>query len=78
MIFSKSFVSLIRSYRYKALLYSEESCVGELLLRNGLKCYYDSSLEVIHHESIVTGKIDYKKRFALWRESIRVILEEFY
>lgn len=78
MIFTRRFISLIKDYSYKALLYSEESCVGELLLKNGLKCYYDSSLEVIHHESTVTGKIDYKKRFALWRESIGVILEEFY
>lgn len=78
MIFTKRFVSLIKDYYYKALLYSEESCVGELLLKYGLKCFYDNSLEVIHHESTVTGKINYKKRFALWRESIGVILEEFY
>jgi glycosyltransferase, family 2 len=78
MIFTNKFISLISDYTYGALLYSEESCIGELLIKNGMKCYYDSTLEVIHYESTVTGSIDYKKRFDLWRKSIKVILDEFY
>jgi hypothetical protein len=78
MIFTKKFISLISDYTYGALLYSEESCIGELLIKNGMKCYYDNALEVTHHESTVTGSIDYKKRFDLWRKSIKVILDEFY
>lgn len=78
MIFTRLFVKCIRNYLYGAVLYSEESAVGELLLKNNLKCYYDSTLKITHNESEVTGKIDYKARFKLWRESITYILREFY
>ena len=43
-----------------------------------MKCFYDDSIAVIHQESSVTGKINYKNRFAAWRESLEYILKEFY
>lgn len=78
MIFTKEFVGKIVGFEYGVKMYSEESCVGELLKQHGMKCYFDSSLRVTHNESTVTGKIDYRKRFKLWRESIGYILKEFY
>lgn len=80
MIFTNSFITIIKNHKYEygVKLYSEESWIGELLLRNNLKCYYDSTIQVIHQESTVTGKINYKKRFAVWRESLQYILNEFY
>ena len=78
MIFSREFVNKVLGYEYGVKLYSEESCVGELLLRNNMKCFYDESIEVIHQESSVTGKIDYKKRFSAWKDSIDYILTQFY
>ncbi len=78
MIFTADFIQRMKGYEYGVLLYSEESCIGEMLLKNGMKCYYDSTIEVIHSESTVTGKIDYRKRFNAWRESMEYILRTFY
>ena len=78
MIFTKEFIDRIKGFEYGVILYSEESCVGELLIRNNLKCYYDNSIEVIHNESSVTGKMNYKKRFYEWRKSLLYIIKEFY
>lgn len=78
MIFTKEFIKSIVGYEYGVKMYSEESAVGELLIRNGMRCFYDDSISVIHQESSVTGKINYKRRFAAWRESLEYILKEFY
>lgn len=78
MIFTRAFIRIITGYEYGVRLYSEESCIGELLRLNGMKCYYDDSIEVMHQESTVTGKVDYRKRFSAWKESIDYILREFY
>lgn len=78
MIFTRDFVKKIYGYEYGVKMYSEESAVGELLMRNGLRCFYDDSISVIHQESSVTGKINYKQRFTAWRESLEYIIKEFY
>lgn len=78
MIFTNSFISKISGYIYGVKLYSEESCIGELLRKSNMKCFYDSRLKLVHDESAVTGKINYKKRFMLWKESLEYILDEFY
>ena len=78
MIFSRDFIDRIKGYRYGVKLYSEESAIGELLIKNGMKCFYDDSLSVIHQESTVTGTIDYRNRFNAWKESLEYILRQFY
>lgn len=78
MIFTRDFVKKIYGYEYGVKMYSEESAVGELLMKNGLCCFYDDSISVIHQESSVTGKINYKRRFTAWRESLEYIIKEFY
>lgn len=78
MIFTKEFIKDICGYTYGVTLYSEEACIGELLLMNKKKCYFDNTLRVHHNESTVTGRIDYKKRFKYWKDSIDFILNEFY
>lgn len=78
MIFTKDFIRCVKGYIYGTTLYSEEACVGELLLKNEKTCYFDKTLRVHHLESTVTGKIDYKKRFKYWKDSIDYILKEFY
>lgn len=78
MIFTREFIGKICGYEYGVKLYSEESAIGEQLRKSGLKCYYDDSIEVVHNESSVTGKMDYRKRFAAWRASLEYILDEFY
>ena len=72
------FIKKICGYEYGVKMYSEESAIGELLIKNNMKCYYEDSLSVIHQESTVTGKINYKKRFNSWRESLEYIIKEFY
>lgn len=78
MILTREFMKRIRNYEYGATLYSEESAIGELLIRNHMRCYYDASISVIHDASTVTGKINYRKRFTAWRQSLEYILNEFY
>ena len=78
MIFSKKFVNQISGSRYGTLMYSEEAYIGELLLKNDMECYYWKEIEVVHLCSTVTGKINYKKRFGMWKESIEYILTQFY
>ncbi len=78
MIFTKDFINCICGYEYGVKMYSEESAIGELLKKYGKKCFYDSSISVVHQESTVTGRINYKKRFFAWRESLEYILREFY
>lgn len=78
MIFTKSFINHLVGYEYGAKMYSEESIVGELLLKYDYRCFYDEHLEVEHQENSVTGKIDYKKRFEMWKASIDYLLKHFY
>ena len=78
MIFTKDFVKCILGYEYGVKMYSEESVIGELLRKYEKKCYYDSSISVVHQESSVTGRINYKKRFSMWRQSLEYIITEFY
>jgi len=78
MIFTKAFTRAIRGYEYGVKLYSEEAAIGELLRKNGMKCYYDDRIEVIHEESSVTGKINDRARFTAWSQSLEYILKEFY
>ena len=78
MIFTKPFIQKICGNEYGVLLYSEESYIGEMLRKHNMKCFYDDSIEVVHLGSLVTGKVDYKKRFLLWKESIDYLLATFY
>lgn len=78
MIFTNAFTSALRGYEYGVKMYSEESAIGELLVKYGKKCFYDSDITVVHEESSVTGRMDYNRRFLAWRESIEYILQEFY
>lgn len=78
MIFTRKFMESIKGYLYGVTLYSEEACIGELLIKNNMRCYFDKTIRVHHNESTVTGKINYKKRFEYWKESIDYILKEFY
>lgn len=78
MIFTRDFIELIRGYEYGTRLYCEESCIGELLIKNKLKCFYDAGIEVNHEESTITSKINYKEKFSLHKESLNYIIREFY
>ncbi len=78
MIFTNDFINDIYGCQYGVKLYSEESYIGEMLIKYGKKCFYDANLKVTHQESAVTGKLNYKNRFFEWRRSIDYILNTFY
>lgn len=78
MIFTNDFIKKICGYEYGVKLYSEESCIGELLMKNMKRCYYDDELKIEHYESTVTGKMNQKNRFHEWKKSIEYILDTFY
>lgn len=78
MIFAKAFVKDIKGFRYGAKLYSEESCIGELLIKHNKKCFYDNSIKIYHMESTVTGKMDNRIKFKCLENSLRYIKNKFY
>lgn len=78
MIFSQEFIKKIYGYKYGVKMYSEESCIGELLVRSQKKCFYDNSIKVNHVESTVTGKINKKLKYHYFAESLKYIKDEFY
>ncbi len=78
MIFSKEFAQYISQRPYGVKMYSEESYVGEMLLRAGKKCYYDSTIKVNHIESAVTSSLGIKNKSKMFAESLQYIYDEFY
>lgn len=77
-ILKKNFYEALNGEKYGVLLYSEESFIAEFILENKKLSYYDSTIEVIHNENLVTGKINYKKRGKFISESMKYIKERFY
>lgn len=78
MIFSRKFIDLIKGFEYGVKMYSEEACVGELLLKNKMICLYDPSLKATHNERSVTGKVNFSQIAEYYKESLTYILKEFY
>lgn len=78
MIFSNEFIKSIIGNVYGVLLYSEESYIGEMLIKHKYKCYYDSELKINHIENAVTGKMKYKYKYRYISESLNNIMETFY
>ena len=78
MIFTLEFIKKIAGYEYGVKMYSEESCIGELLLRANMKCWYDADIEVSHVESTVTRNMSSKAKCKAFHDSLRYILDEFY
>jgi GT2 family glycosyltransferase len=77
-IIRNEMAALLNDRKYKALLYSEESYVAEIIRSLGKKIYYDSDIEVIHNESAVTGKLQIEQKAKYIADSLKIIREEFY
>ena len=60
------------------ILFSEEQYISEVVLTNGKKVYFDSSIEVVHIEQTSTGKIDLPKTYKLLLKANTRLLKEFY
>lgn len=78
MIFVNDFAMFITSQSYGVKMYSEESYVGEMLIKAGKKCYYDSSIKVNHIESAVTSSLGMKNKSKMFAESLQYIYDLFY
>ncbi len=72
------FIEKIKNNYYKGFLYSEEAYIAENILLHNKKCFYDSSLEVIHNENSVTGLLGMRKKSKYIADSLRYIRKEFY
>jgi len=77
-IIKNELATILNDRKFKALLYSEESYIAELIREYKKKTYYNSKIEVIHSESAVTGKLANKKRAQYIADSLKVIRHEFY
>ena len=77
-IIRNELATIINDRKFKALLYSEESYIAELIREYKKRTYYDSTIEIIHNESAVTGKLAIKKKAKYIADSLKVIRDEFY
>ena len=78
MIFTRDFLKKIKGNMYGVKMYSEESYIGELLIENNMRCYYDSEIMVKHMEGAVTSKLQYRLKAKYFAESLKYIYETFY
>lgn len=78
MILSSQFAKQLVGMQYGAVLYSEESFIGEELLKHGLRCYYDSDIKIWHLENAVTGQLGSRTRYKYMSESLAYIYKEYY
>lgn len=77
-ILSSTFLEKIKNFFYEPILYSEEAYLAEILLINKKYCFYDETLEIIHHENSVTGLIGIKNRTKFISNSLKYIRTKFY
>ncbi len=78
LILRNELAAILIERKYKALMYSEESYIAEIVLQYNKKCYYDHTIEVIHNESTVTGRLALEKRAKYIADSLKIIRNEFY
>lgn len=78
MIFTQQFIKKIKGNYYGVLMYSEESYIGEMLMRFNQLCYYDSNIKVEHIENTTTNKIHFRQKSRYISQSLEYILKEFY
>lgn len=64
--------------KFEAFMFSEESFIAEIVLKNNKIVYYDSELKIIHNEHSVTGQIVSAKKIQMYSESLKFILKRFY
>jgi len=72
------FLTTILSDNYDNLMYSEENYIAEMVLKNNLKAYYNSSVLVTHDEQSTTSKLSKNKRSKYLANSIAYIIKKFY
>lgn len=77
-ILTGNFAEKIKNLKYGVLMYSEETYIAELIYRNNMKIFYDSSLEVVHLEHATTRFIGNSKIAKYICESMKYIKNEFY
>lgn len=77
-VISNIFAEKLYSSNFTPLMYSEESHIAEILQEENLKCFYDSEIEILHHENTTTNLLGIKKRALYIKESISFIKERYY
>ena len=77
-ILKKEIMDILSNKKYGALMYSEESYIAELIRNKDKKIYYESDIEIIHNESMVTDKLGIIKKSKYISESLKLIKNEFY
>ncbi|MFK9094231.1 hypothetical protein [Bacillus salipaludis] len=77
-IVRNEFSEVLKSRKYKSLMYSEEAYIAEITRAYGKRCYYDSTIEIIHNENTVTSKLGIRKISKYLADSLKVIRDEFF
>lgn len=69
---------ILKEREFEALMYSEELYVAEILRLYNKKCFYDSSIEILHESETSTGNLNFKNKLNYKLESMKFIREKFY
>lgn len=77
-IIRNEMATILKERKFKALMYSEESYIAEIIRNYKKKTYYDCTIEVNHNESATTGKLAMRHRAKYITDSLKVIRDEFY
>ena len=77
-ILTRKFAEIIKTQKYGALMYSEETYIAELIYRYNFREYYDADIEVIHLEHSTTKFVKCSKIAKYIKESMKYIRDEFY
>ena len=77
-VLRKEFMDLIKDVNYEGFLFSEESYLGEMLLENNKKAYYNSNVEIVHNENTSTGGLSNRARAKYYYKSLKKVYSRFY
>jgi len=78
MFAKSSLMDALTKIEYRALMYSEEAFIAETVSKMKKRSYYDSSLEIVHMESTVTGLLSIKRKSGYYVASLQDLIREFY
>lgn len=75
---TKDFYEKSEMISEELFLYAEEIAIGNLVAKNGGKCFYDSSLSMNHVHGQSTGKVNTDRRRKFFYRSMKYIRKMFY
>ena len=77
-IIRNEFAEVIKEKGFGPFMFSEEAYIAELARSSSKLIYYENDIEIVHNEHTITSKLNSKKKFNYFAESLLYIKTEFY